>query len=116
MTDKLDLRIDCFFVDQMLPLAAKAKAEGARFLVTGLEADAPSYYVNRERKTMSKADFETGGFASIDTAAADLQSLWPDAGDLGLGTLAPGMAALAQDLRAVAEETRDVSNFIYVMY
>jgi hypothetical protein len=116
MTDKLDAQIDRFFIEQMLPLALKAKSSGRRFLETDLLADASTYYVNRQCKAMSKADFETGGCASVDTVAADLRTLWRDDSGLGLVTLGAGLAALAKELRVDGQETGQVSDFIYVMY
>ena len=116
MTDKLDTQIDRFFVEQMLPLATKAKSSGLRFLETDLLTEAPTYYVKRARKSMSKADFETGGCTSVDSVVADLRALWGDDSDLGLVTLGPGLAALAKELRVVGRETGQVSDFIYVMY
>ena len=116
MTDKLDSQIVRFFCERMLPLSTKAKSAGARFLETGFERDAPTYYVERPRKSMAKADFEWGGCASPETVEADLQALWRDEGVTGLNTLSEGMAALAKDLRTVSKDESDVSNFIYVMF
>ncbi|HEY2560093.1 MAG TPA: hypothetical protein VGI48_10335 [Caldimonas sp.] len=116
MTDKLDSQIDRFFGERMLPLATKAKSAGVRFLETGFERDAPTYYVQRSRKTMSKADFESGGCVSPETVEADLQALWRDERSTGLNTLSAGMAALAKDLRTVSKDESEVSNFTYVMF
>ncbi len=116
MTDKLDSQIDRFFVEQMLPLSRKAKSTGVRFLETDLDPDARTYYVDRARTTMSKADFETGGCTSPDQIEADLRALWQDQGIMGLNTLCPGMATLAKDLRAVGKDESGVSSFIYVMF
>ena len=116
MTDKLDSQIDRFFRERMLPLSTKAKSAGARFLETGFDRDAPTYYVGRSRKTMSREDFEWGGCASPETVEADLQALWKEEASTGLNTLSAGMAALARDLRTVSKDESDVSNFIYVMF
>ena len=116
MTDKLDPEIDRFFTQELLPLANQAKARGVQFLQTQLAADVTSYYVKREQKSMSKADFETGGCASPATVEQDLATLWKDDREIGLTKLAPSMAKLAKALRSVEKETDDVSSFIYVMY
>ena len=116
MTDKLDTQIDAFFRERLLPLATKAKSTGARFLETGFERDAPTYYVERSRTTMSKADFEWGGCVSPETVEADLRALWKGESATGLETLSAPMAALAKDLRKVGKDESDVSNFIYVMF
>ena len=116
MTDKLDAEIDRFFTQEILPLAGQAKAKGVQFLQTHLSPNVPSYYVRRERRSMSKADFETGGCASPETVERDLATLWKDDREIGLAKLAPGMSDLAKALRSVEKEADDVSSFIYVMY
>jgi hypothetical protein len=115
-TDKLDQEIEQFFDRELLPLADRAKAKGVRFLQTDLAGDVPSYYVKRERRSMSKADFETGGCASTQTVAEDLKNLWKDDPEIGLAKLAPSLARLAEGLHAVEKDDGDVSSFIYVMY
>jgi hypothetical protein len=116
VTDKLDAQIDAFFRERLLPLSTKAKSGGARFLEAGFEPDAASYYVERPRTAMSKADFEWGGCVAPETVEADLRALWQREGDPGLSTLSAAMAALAKDLRKVGKDESDVSNFIYVMF
>src|SRR5689334_9056397 len=96
VTDKLDTQIDAFFRERLLPLATKAKSTGARFLETGFERDAATYYVERSRTTMSKADFEWGGCLSPETVEGDLRTLWRGEGGMGLDTLSAPMAALAK--------------------
>jgi hypothetical protein len=114
VTDKLDAQIDRFFREQMLPLSAQAKSAGTRFLETGFEREAPTYYVKRSRTAMSKTDFEWGGCASPEAVEADLQALWQESADLQ--ALGAGMAVLARALREVSTDESDVSNFIYVMF
>ena len=116
MTDKFDQEIERFYDEELLPLADRAKAKGVRFLETQLGGDAPSYYVKRERRLMSKADFETGGCASTQTVEEALKTLWKDDRDIGLAKLAPSLAKLAKGLHAVEKDDADVSTFIYVMY
>jgi hypothetical protein len=116
MTDRFDQEIERFFDHELLPLAERAKAKGVRFLQTQLGGDVPSYYVRREKRSMSKADFESGGCASAQTVEQDLKALWEGDREIGLVKLAPSLAKLAKGLHAVEKDDDDVSDFIYVMY
>ena len=116
MIDKFDQEIERFYDHELLPLADRAKAKGVRFLQTQLGGEVPSYYVRRERRSMSKADFETGGCASTQTVEDDLKTLWKDDREIGLTKLVPSLAKLARGLHAVEKDDSDVSTFIYVMY
>jgi hypothetical protein len=116
MTEKIDRDIDQMFSEELLPLAARLKREGVKFLDAQPEKDAASYFVRRAKIGMARIDFESGGCASPATVEADLARLWNRGNDGSLATLAPGMATLARTLRQVQAETADVSNFIYVMY
>lgn len=116
MTDKIDKEIDRLFGQELLPLAAQAKARGVELLQARLDGESQSYYVRRGQLSMSKEDFEVGGCASPATVQRDLETLWNDGREIGLASLAPAMAGLATALRGVEKEADDVSNFIYVMY
>jgi hypothetical protein len=116
MTDKFDVEIDRFFDRELMPLAEQAKAKGLRLLQTQRGPDVPSYYVRREHPSMSTADFDSGGCRSVNSVEQDLRNLWESDREIGLAKLAPSLAKLARDLRAVEKEADDVSNFIYVMY
>jgi hypothetical protein len=116
MTDSLDLQIDRVFGDALLPLGVRMRQAGARLLETELAQDAPSYFVKRQRVSMSKADFESGGCKSPQSVATDLARLWDRPGDYPLMALAPAMAKLARSLRPAQEEAGDISQFVYAMY
>ncbi|MGZ5730995.1 MAG: hypothetical protein ACXWJA_02825 [Caldimonas sp.] len=116
MTDKFDAEIDRFFEHELMPLAERAKAKGVRLLQTQRLPELPSYYVRREHRSMSKADFDDGGCRSANSVEQDLRALWESDREIGLAALAPSLARLAKNLRAVEKEADDVSNFIYMMY
>ena len=116
MTDAIDRDLERLFDREIMPLAARLKGEGIRFMETQLEKEALTYFVSRTNVEMTKANFESGGCTSPDGVEADLLRLWNRGKNDSLAGLAPEMARLARSLRQVEEETGDVSNFIYVMY
>ena len=117
MTDKkLSKAIDSFFSRELVVLASRMKAEGKSFFPTKGDPSAPSYYINRKKRTMDPDDFESAGCGSLDTLERELTELWKSRGCEELLTLVPSLAALARSLYDVGEQDEEVSPFIYVMY
>ena len=116
MTEKTDIEIDRFFTSQILPLKAASLANGGTQLSLGQDKSAVTYFVQRTHKQMSKADFESGGFASVETAQADLIRACERTDAAYMVALAPGIAALASALREGRQESSDISEFVYAMY
>ena len=114
--DKRQREITRFFDDQLLPLAQQLKAQGVSLLDPGPQPGAASYYLVRQQRSMSPADFESGSLTSPASALADLQSVWSAASGHPLAPLVPAMARLAGELRQGPEQSGDVSTFIYAMY
>jgi hypothetical protein len=117
MTDEKQQReIKRFFDEQLLPLAAQLKAKGVNLLDAGPQPGAASYYITRQHRSMSPADFETGGLTSPAKAQAEMRQVWNAAAGHPLAPLADGVARLAGELRQDQEQSSDVSSFIYAMY
>jgi hypothetical protein len=116
MTDPLDKETDRLFDEGLLPLAKALRAKGVTFLEARLSKDASTYFVARPRRSMARADFETGGCASPETVESDLVRLWSNERDSALARLAPRMAKLARALRRVEDDAGEVSTAIFVMY
>jgi hypothetical protein len=104
------------FLQQLVPLADRIKSSGVEFLASSLDPKAETYYVTREKRTMSRADFEWGGCSSVDAFPAQLAELWRTQGHEELATLAPVLGKLAAALQTEETQDEDVSPFIYVMY
>ena len=116
MTKQFDREIERLFINEIVPLGKRAKSEGTVMLETRWSKDAPSYFRPRSKTSMTRADFESGGCTSPETAVADLRRLWSNEVDSPLAALAPAFAKLATGLRDVQREADEVSSFIYVMY
>ena len=116
MTEKIDSEIDRFFTSQILPLKAASRPNGGTQLALGQDKRAETYFVQRTHKQMSKGDFESGGFASVETAQADLIRACERTDAAYMVALAPGIAALASALREGRQESSDISEFVYAMY
>lgn len=117
MTDEKQQReIKRFFDEQLLPLAAQLKSRGVSLLDPGPQPDAASYYIARQQRSMSPADFENGGLTSPEKAGAEMRQVWSSAAGHPLAPLADPVARLAGELRQNQEQASDVSSFIYAMY
>ncbi len=80
------------------------------------DPDLPSYYVERENRTMTPEQFEVAGLESPQRLGPALGEFWKKRRMPELAALAAGLSQLAGDLREVEEETDEVSPFIYVMF
>jgi len=105
-----------FFSKEALPLAKKMKAGGKAFFPTSFDAAAQTYYVKRQKTTMTKADFEVAGCDSFEAFEKALEEMWRSQGYPELAALAPGLAKLSKALYAAEEQSGEVSPFIYVMF
>jgi len=118
MTDDLKTgkALRTFFLQQLVPLADRMKAGGTEFLVSTQDPNAATYYVTREKRTMSRSDFEWGGCPSVEAFPAQLAELWRAQGYEELAALAPTLGKFAAALHTEESQDEDVSPFIYVMY
>ncbi|MCE2659715.1 MAG: hypothetical protein LW854_15970 [Rubrivivax sp.] len=114
--DKRQREIKRFFDEQLLPLAAQLKAQGLPLLDAGPEPSAASYFIPRQQRRMTPADFDQGGLTSPESAAQDIRKVWSATAGHPLAPLADSVARLAVDLRQGQEQSGDVSTFIYAMY
>jgi hypothetical protein len=114
-TDEHDAALARFFREHMLPLAERVKAGGDVFPMRP-DARCETYFIERSKRTATKADFETPAMRSPEELAAKLAAMWRERGDPELVELAPQMQTLAAALAKAHQKQDDVSPFIYVMY
>ncbi len=97
-----------FYKERLLPLAALARERGAEFFPLNGNAEAESYYIERN---------DDGNYVhEIDAAdpAGELEKLWQDFPELA--ELAGPLAALAGAIREDEETQEEISPFIYAMF
>jgi hypothetical protein len=114
-TDKHDAELVRFFNEQVLPIAEKVKAKGDVFPMHP-DPSLPTYWIDRTKKTLAKADFEEPSMRTPEELGAKLAAMWKAMGDTELASLAPQLQTLAADLKRAHQQQDDVSPFIYVMY
>jgi hypothetical protein len=108
--------IRTFHREELAPLASRLRAEGRRLFSHGPEETAASYYIERRRTTMKKADFEAFQVNGAEDLAAGLVKLWEEQGRPELAQLAPGLAKIAEAVRLKEEMDDEVSPLLYVMF
>jgi len=108
--------IQHFFEHELMPLASETKRQQDVIPWIPIDADASTYYITRQKTTMSKQDFESGGHSSVETIAADLTAFWNEHDDANMCKLAPSLSALAKELRVVEDQNEEISPFVYVMF
>jgi len=117
MTDrKTDAAVRAFFDGELMPLAAKSKAAGHNFLDVKQNPRAASYYVQRDKRTMDRADFETLADLTPESLPRVLTAFWKQRKTDALLSLVPSITKLAAALHATQRQDEDVSPFVYMMY
>ena len=114
MAQTSDKAIRKLFKRDVLALAQQLERDGVEVMASSPDAGIDSYYVEPEVRTMSKADFETGGATDIDGFEAALAQLWSNE-PAEFADLATKIAKVARNIRA-PEESSELSQFVYVMY
>lgn len=114
--DKTGKALRAFFDDELMPLAARMKQDGVQFLDVKIDKGVDSYYINRKKRSMTRADFEWGGAELVETFANQIKEFWRGQGQDRLVTLVPTLEKLAVALQTNDEQDSEVSPFIYVMY
>ena len=108
--------VERFFRREMMVLAERMKREGREFFPVTPSAEAETYYMDRDRRTLSPEDFEGLGCESSAEFADRLLLLWRSQGLEELESLIPTLSKLAGGLYQVEEQQAEVSPFVYVMY
>ena len=108
--------VERFFRREMMVLAERMKREGREFFPVTPNAEAQTYYMDRDRRTLSPQDFEGLGCESSAEFADRLLLLWRSQGLEELESLIPTLSKLAGELYRVEEQQAEVSPFVYVMY
>ena len=109
-------KIQIFFEQELMKLAAEMKQQKDIIPWVALDASAHTYYKTRQKISMSKHDFEIGGHSTLETFAADLTEFWKNNHDSKLCKLVPSLAELANELYVVEDENEEVSPYVYVMF
>lgn len=106
-----------FFFDVLVPLANKLhhKSDPIFFHKVPEPAKA-TYFVKRDKLTMTPEDFEAGTCNSPEDLKKALISLWTAEGYSELPIMADAIATLAESARHTEEQSSEVSPFIYVMF
>lgn len=116
MTSAADKQLRQFFQKHLLKVSVEFEKRGKKLLPPNPDPDQSSYYVVRQHKVMSQADFEQGGCATPQELEAGLRTLWERQGLPELEGLAAKIAKLAAELRPTQEQADSVDPFVYVMY
>lgn len=104
------------FEERLLPLAARLRDEGRNFFALGPDASATTYYIRRQKTSMTRKDFEGPQCATPETLARSLETMWAKQGYDEFSEAAAEIAALAFSLRTPDEQDSELSELIYVMY
>lgn len=105
-----------FFESELMPLTTRLRVSDSGIFLSRVDASAASYYVKRDRRTMSRADFEVASCADGAGFAQRLAAHWSACGCGPLQALAPSVGAIADAVRVQEHDSADVSPFIYVMF
>jgi hypothetical protein len=105
-----------FYREELAPFASRLRAEGRELFPHGPDETAASYYIERRRTTMNKADFEAFQVNDPEDLAAGLVKLWEERGHSELAQLAPGLAKIAEAVWLKEEMHDEVSPLLYVMF
>lgn len=103
------------FEAKLLP-AAEQDQPARAFFPLGPDAGAETYYVERQRTTMSRDDFHLRTRDGGDDPIVALGERWQDQGLERLAALAPELRAIAAALRQTEAPADEVSPLIYVMF
>ena len=108
-------RLETLFDERILPLASQIPAAERHALPMGPDAEAESYFVEREHRRMYLSDFGRGG-CTLDDCEQELVHMWQAQSAPHLAVLAPELAKIARALHELGTDDSEVSEFVYVMY
>ena len=115
-SDRTSSSVRKFFLKELIPLAEQLRGEGKAFFPVKGDPGATTYYIQRDKTTMTPEDFEVVGCDAVEGFEEALIDLWRSQGYPQLTALAPTLSRLARSLYHVEEQTEEVSPFIYVMF
>jgi hypothetical protein len=106
-----------FFDRVVVPAAEALAASGTRFFPAGFDPSCGSYFTERKRTVLSRADLEWPVVGDAIELDARLRELWAAEPPAVQRTIEP-LVALAERLwrDPAAEQDGDVSDFVYPMY
>jgi hypothetical protein len=116
LTDEQLELVERFFVEELLPAAARAKETRGNLFPLGPNPDLGTYFQSRSQTPSQPQDFRIQGLGSREGLEAALLAMWSARGRPELASLAPQIAALADLLRASEGPDGDVSPFVYAMF
>lgn len=101
---------------ELMPLAEQLCKQGCTLFPGGKSPDCRSFYVDRKKTSMEKADFEVFGPGSVEDFEQALVQLWTQQGLPQLARLAPSLAKIARAVYFTEDRDEEVSPFMYVMF
>lgn len=108
-TEKEEL-LRTFYHERLMPLVEKARSRGIEFFPTGPDAEAGTYYIERN---------DDGDYVheiNADDLGGELRELWGRGELAELVDLALPLVNLAEAIKETDETPEDVSPFIYAMF
>lgn len=116
-TEEQTQPVIAFFDEMIKPLAERARAEGKSFFPLGPDPQAPTYFVEPQRKVMRPDDFELRAAESPEQFVEELAALWMYEGNGELAAMVPRLAELASAMAAQEQpDAEDLPPFIYAMF
>jgi hypothetical protein len=105
-----------FFDRHLLRLASDCDGRNGGYFPVGPEPGLSTYYIQRRETAPRREDFEALESPDGGTLAAEFRKLWDEPEDTPLASLAEEFGALAESMAKKAEQTTDVSPYIYIMF
>ena len=110
MSSTDEQRLRRFFAERLVPAAETLRRRGVQLFPLGPEPDAESWYVEGPGPERDFVELPEDGLEDA------LRALFRERGLPELEALAPALMELSGALEIAAEETPDISPFVYVMY
>lgn len=108
--------VGTFFDQQLMPLAARVRAEKRVYFPTEPDASSGSYFKRRKQTDMARDDFEVADVTEGKKIETELGAIWEAQGFPELKPLAAAIARLAEELRSDENPDAEISPFIYTMF
>ena len=101
----------------IVPMAARAEAEGRAPLLSKPDASVESYYVRRPQPAMRREDFVTPSCEGFEDFERRLAAHWRALGRFELADASTRFTEAARAVYALREDASgEVSPFVYVMF
>jgi|SoiMethySBSTD1v2_1073268.scaffolds.fasta_scaffold3542928_2 hypothetical protein len=108
--------VSALFDEVLAPMAEAIRASGRQPFPLKPEATCQTYYLSREKRTMTRNDFIATSCSDFADLEIRLSAYWTALGRDDLAAEVPRFVAAARALHTHAEQDSEVSPFVYVMY